>query len=398
MKTIILTLILLSYTIVANGKSLILAEGNGWYPHMAQNLIKNHSTISQLPFSGFIVVGDSFTNRVMKKNQVVTYEEVWTELKGLKGLYKHQKENFLQINIEFPEDFWDNNAWEQVNKNFAVVAKVSRDLGFKGIVFDDEPYSHEAKKMVNFKFPNYKELLLNPTKYSKAEIKGSQLSWVDKNAYRNPKYSFKEHIEQVTLRFKEIMSAMTEVYQNLVTLVYLGPSLAHVNSNKEYPVVIDMGLERENEFHGAIFTGFEEGLTKEATLYDMGESYKYRKDEHFEHAYQWRKYDIAKDSYNNLDEERYWVVPKSERKRWSERVNVGFMVFNQGQKSSYNEFTTINNSSVKDIEETLYKALEHSDKYTIYYCEKQNWLMPNKKPTLPKEWLEMMKRVYYSIQ
>ena len=396
MKTIIFTILLIS-SLFANKKFLILADGNTWYSHTAKNLVKNYSTISQLPFSGFIVVGDSFTNRVMKRNQVVTYDEVWQEVKGLKGLYK-EKENFLQINIGFPADFWDDKAWEQVSKNFAVVAKVSRDLGFRGVVFDDEPYSLEAKKMVNYKFPTYKEVLLHPTKYSKAEIKGSQRSWVDKDAYRNHKYSFKEHIEQVTLRFKDIMSEMTKVYPNLVTLVYLGSSLAHVNSNKEYPVVIDMGLERENEFHGAIFTGFEEGLSKEATLYDMGESYKYRKDEHFTHSYAWRKYNIAKDKYNQLDEERYWVVPKSERKRWSQRVNVGFMVFNQGQKSSYKEFTTLNKSTVKDIEQTLYKALKYSDKYAIYYCEKQNWLMPNKKPTLPKEWLEMMKRVYKSIQ
>ncbi len=397
MKTIIFIFFIFSSTLFANEKFLILAEGNGWYPHMAKNLIENYSTISQLPFSGFIVVGDSFTNRVMKKNQVVTYDEVWREVKGLKGLYK-QKENFLQINIEFPADFWNNKAWEQVAKNFAVVAKVSRDLGFRGIVFDDEPYSKEAKKMVNYKFPTYKEVLLHPKKYSKAEIKGSQAPWVDKDAYCNPKYSFKEHLSEVTLRFEEIMSAMTKAYPNLVTLVYLGPSLAHVNSNKEYPVVIDMGLERENEFHGAIFTGLEQGLNDKATLYDMGESYKYRKDEHFAHAYQWRKHDIAKDKYNNLDEDRYWVVPKSERERWADRVNIGFMVFNQGQKSSYDEFTTLDKSSVKDIEQTLYKALKYSDKYAIYYCEKQNWLMPNKKPTLPKEWLEMMKRVYHSIQ
>ncbi len=396
MRTIILSFLLIS-TIMANKKFLIFADGYSWYSHTAKNFIENYSTISQLPFSGFIVVGDSFTNRVMKQEQVVTYDEVWQEVKGLKGLYR-DKENFLQINIGFPADFWDDKAWEQVSKNFAVVAKVSRDLGFRGIVFDDEPYSKEAKKMVNYKFPTYKEVLLHPTKYSKAEIKGAQREWVDKDAYRNPQYSFKEHLAKVTQRFREIMSAMTKAYPNLVTLVYLGPSLAHVNSNKNYPIVIDMGLERENEFHGAIFAGLLQGATKEATLYDMGESYKYRKEEHFAHAYQWRKYDIAKDSYNNLDEERYWVVPKSQRKIWSKRVNVGFMVYNLGQKSSYNEFTTLNKSSLKDIEETLHKALKYSDRYTIYYCEKQNWLMPNKKPTLPKAWLEMMKRLYHSLQ
>ena len=152
MKTFLIFILIFSSTLIAKEKHLILAEGNSWFPHMAENLINNHETISKLPFSGFILVGNSFTNLVMKENQTITYKQVWNELKGLKGLYKNQPHNFLQINIDFPGDFWDDERWRQVSQNFAVVAQVAKDLGFKGIVFDDEPYSMNAKKMVNFKF------------------------------------------------------------------------------------------------------------------------------------------------------------------------------------------------------------------------------------------------------
>ncbi len=384
MKTFFIFILLFSSTLLANEKHLILAEGNGWFPHMAENLIENHETISKLPFSGFVVVGNSFTDLVMKKNKKISYEHIWKELKGLKGLYKNQQHNFLQINIHFPGDFWNDKAWNQVSKNFSIVAKVAKDLGFKGIVFDDEPYSLDAKKMLNYKFPK-KGL-------------GSEPKWVDKHAYSNKKYSFSEHMQQVTLRFKAIMSSMNQEYSQLVTLVYLGPSLSHINSNKNYPIVINMGLPRENEYHGAIFTGLKQGLSPEAKLHDMGESYKYRKNKHFGYAYQWRKYDIAKDKYNdNLNPELHWILPKSERATWSKRVQVGFMVFNKGQKSSYPEFTTLNSSSVLDIERTLKKALKYSDKYVIFYPEEQDWLLPNKKYPLPKEWMKMMKRVYHTL-
>ena len=165
MKTFFIFLLIFSHSLIAKDKHLILAEGNGWFPHMAENLIANHETISKLPFSGFIVVGNSFTDLVMKRNKKLTYAQVWAELKGLKGLYKNKTHNFLQINIHFPGDFWNNKAWEQVSENFAIVAKVSKDLGFKGIVFDDEPYSLEAKKMVNFKFPTQNEVKRKPNKY-----------------------------------------------------------------------------------------------------------------------------------------------------------------------------------------------------------------------------------------
>jgi hypothetical protein len=396
MKTIFIFLIIFSLELVAKEKHLILAEGNGWFPHMAENLIKNHHNISKLPFSGFVVVGNAFTNLVMKENTQVHYNYIWKELKGLKGLYKKQTQNFLQVNIQFPGDFWDDRAWNQVTKNFALVAKASKALGFKGIVFDDEPYNRLAKQMVNYKFPTEKEIKLNPNQYTAEQKLGAEPKWVDEYAYNNPKYTFKEHMIQVTLRFKAIMHAMLKEFPEMVTLVYLGPSLSHVHSNTNYPVVIDMGLARENEYHGAIFTGLKQGLNNKAKLHDMGESYKYRTDKHFQNAYKWRKNDIASDKYNaKLNPNLYWTIPEADRQNWFKDVQVGFMVFNKGQKSTYPEFSTINTSSVGDIENTLYKALKYADEYVIYYCEEQNWLL-NDQTIYPlgKGWLEMMKRVY----
>ena len=392
-------MLLFTSQLLASEKHLILAEGNGWFPHMAENLVKNHKTISKLPFAGFVVVGNSFTDLVMAKNKTVSYEQVWNELKGLKGLYKNQKHNFLQINIHFPADFWNDKAWEQVSQNFATVAKVSKELGFKGIVFDDEPYSLDAKKMVNFKFPSKTKLKSKPNEYQSWQKKGAEPAWVDKNAYANKHYTFSEHMHQVSLRFKNIMSSMSNVYPELVTLVYLGPSLSHMNSNLNHPIVIDMGNPRENEYHGAIFTGLKQGLSSQAKLHDMGESYKYRQDKHFKQAYQWRKYDIAKDKYNEpLNPQIHWTVPKNERQTWSKEVNIGFMVFNKGQKSSYTEFTTLHRSSLKEIEETLNKALKYSDEYVIFYPEEQDWLLPNKNYPLSNAWMQMMKRVYASTK
>ena len=392
-KTIFLTVLMLS-SLISNEKHLILAEANGWFPHMAKNLIANHKTISKLPFSGFIMVGNHYTNLVMEKDRKLTYDYVWNEIKGMKGLYQKQTHNFLQVNILSPGDFWDDEAWEQVSKNFAIVAKVAKDLGFKGIVFDDEAYNPSAKKMLNFKFPTTKEVEKNPKLYSSWEKKGAEHPWVDKNAYRNPKYTFKEHVEKITYRFENIMSAMVENYPSIEVLVYLGPSLSHVNSNRKHPVVVDLGKPRNHEFHGAIFTGLKQGLNTQASLHDMGESYKYREDKHFKNAYQWRKNDIAKDEFNNkLNENYQWLIPKNERLTWSDEVKVGFMVSNRGQKSTVTGFTTLNTSSREDIGETLKKALKFSDKYVIYYATEQDWLLPNKKYPLPKVWMEMLKDI-----
>ncbi len=376
-------------SLIAEDKYLILAEGNGWKPMMANNFVKNYKAINRLPFSGFVIVGNSFTNITMQRGVKLEYQTLFNELKGVKGLYPN-KDNFLQINIDFPADFWNDNAWEQVSKNFATVAKVAHDLGFKGIVFDDEPYNDNAHKMNNFKFPSKYEITQESKEW---EIRGSEPSWVDERGYRNPKYNFKEHMKKVTSRFKYIMQSMIKEYPNLTLLVYNGASFAHVNSNKLNIIVTDVGLPREHEYKGAIFVGLKEGLTPFATLHDMGESYRYRKDKHFKQAYQWRKYDIATDSANRLDSSYQWIVPKEDRDSWGKDVDIGFMVFNKGQESNYKEFDTRDKSTLKDIEETLKKALKYSDKYVLYYCQDQDWLIPNQKHPLKKGWMKMIREL-----
>ena len=390
-KLIILSLLLSS--LQAKEKYLLLFQGGAWLPVVPPNLIANHKHIKSLPFSGFVVPGNTYSHKVMQSKTKLNYKDVWNEVKGLKNLYKN-KQNFLLVHIHFPADYWDKEAWEQIVKNFAIVAQVAADLNFKGIVFDDEPYTNVDQKMVNFKFPTKKELDENSTEW---ERKGSEESPnYDKYAYRNPKYTFKEHSEKITSLFKEIMKGMVKVNPNLTLLVLLGPSLSHPNSNKDNLLIVNLGLPREHELLGAIFTGFKEGLGKSASLYDMGESYKYREDKHFKNSYTWRKENIAKDKYNHdLNSSYQWLVPKKDRYSWRKEVNVGFMVFNKGQKSNFKEFDTRKRSTATDIKKTLEKALKYSDKYAIYYCEEQDWMIPNT-TTYPikKEWMRMMKEVY----
>ena len=387
-----ITLSLLFSSLQAKEKFLILAEGNTWAPMMPKNLIENHKRIQKLPFSGFIMVGNTFTHKVMKPHTKLNYDKVWNEVKGLKGLYRN-KHKFFKVNIHFPADYWDKEAWEQVKNNFSILAKVAKDLGFKGIALDDEVYRDVDRQMINFKFPSRAELNSTSTAW---ERKGSEKNpSFDEFAYRNPKYTFKEHCNKLTATFKEIMKAMVEVNPKLTMLVYHGPALSHENSNKDNQLIVNLGLPRAHELLGPIFTGLKEGLSKEATLYDMGESYKYRRTVHFRNSYQWRKYNIAKDKYNDdLNETYQWVVPKKDRKSWSKDVNVGFMVFNKGQKSNYKEFDTRNKSSLNDIKNTLEKALKYSDKYVLYYYQEQDWLLPNKKYPLKKGWMEMMQEIY----
>ena len=119
---------LLPNLLIAKEKQLILAEGNSWLPMMPDNLVVNYNRIKELPFDGFVIVGNSYTDKVMKSGVKLTYRDVWSEVKGLKNLYGDKK-NFMRINMDFPEDFWNNRAWRRVTDNFVIVARVAKDLG-----------------------------------------------------------------------------------------------------------------------------------------------------------------------------------------------------------------------------------------------------------------------------
>jgi hypothetical protein len=394
MLTVISLLFTSSVTSLAQKKYLILAEGNDWLPIMPKNLVKNHKTIAKLPFDGFVVVGNSYTNIVMTPGTKLQYNRVWSEVKALKNLYKH-KRNFLQINVAFPGDFWDDKVWQQTTENFAIVAKAAKQLGFTGIIFDDEPYNDNAQKMCNFKFPTRAEIKQAPGKYKEWEKRGQESKWVDEKSYRNMNYSFKAHMDKISLRFKTIMQAMVKEFPDITVLVYNGPSFAHQNSNKKQLLVVDVGLPREHEYLGPMFAGLQAATVAPASLYDMGESYKYRRKKEFEASYQWRKYGIAKDRNNdNLNPDYNWVIPKNARSDWAKNVQVGFMVFNKGQASSYPQYDTRKRSTIKDIKKSLSYALAHSDKYAIYYCHEQDWLLPQrKKYIIPKAWRKMMREL-----
>jgi len=383
-------------------KYLILHQGGmGWRPMLAKNMIKNHNYIETLPFDGFTMVGNSYTDRVMQKDTTVTYKEVSKEVKGLKNLYKIKTQNFMIIDIHFPADFWNDKAWGRVAKNFAVVARVAKELGFKGIVFDDEPYTKDAYKMTNFRFPTKDEVRKYPNRYKEWEKKGAEPKWVDysknKEAYRNKKYNFKEHIAKITQRFKKIMEEMIKEYPNITTLVYFGSSFAHPKTDQKDILTSSTAGVRTHEYKGAMFVGFKEGLGDKAELYDMAERYAYRKDIHFQNSYLWRKYAIAEDKNNDTVDSSYqWLIPKKDREDWSKKVQVGFMTFNEGLKNPYNkEYDTRDKSTPKDIELSIGKALKYSDKFVVYFCLKQNWLMPNnKKFSISSKFREAITKAY----
>ena len=228
MKIIILLSTILLYSVPAIAqKQLLFLDGYlGWAYSMPPYLTANHVEVEKLPFSGFVVSGNVYTSYAMSadpNSNNVIYSRVWNEVKSLKDVYKKKTHNFLRINLDFPGDFWDDAVWQKTADNFAAVAEAAKNIGFKGILFDDEAYAGgqhvHARYMSNFKFPKKQDVQDHPENYADWEISESQENrgdWVDYEcringqtevnsencSYRNPTHTFKEHMDKVAARFK----------------------------------------------------------------------------------------------------------------------------------------------------------------------------------------------------
>lgn len=412
-------------------KHLIFLDGYlGWFYSLPAYLKEHHTQLEQLPFSGFSVVGNVYTSYVMSadpNSNNVTYERVWNEVGVLQNVFQVKTDNFLRINLDFPGDFWDDNVWQITTRNFAAVAKAAKNLGFKGILFDDEPYASGqhtlSNYMSNFKFPKRAEVQANPGDYEQWEIDESVFNrgdWVDYScrrdgqsevnsencAYRNPNHSFIEHMDKVATRFADIMLAMEAEFPDITVLVLHGPATAHPNSNIPNHNIKPNGIFETNEYKGAMFVGLKMGLTGNAELHDLGEFYSYSSDQHFQDSYQWRKYDIASEAYNqNLDSSYRWVVPENERNSWSDEVGVGFMISDYDQSPfDRGGYDTTGMCTPPDVESRFNKAFDTTDDYVIFYsdsglssCGLDNRWMDVSEPVVPA-WRNMLQRVFNSIQ
>jgi len=317
-------------------------------------VVKYSEKLKKLPFNGVVVAGESFTNRVMT-NKNILYRDILKELEPIKDVNFSNQKIFLLVNIDFPADFWNNQVWNRVTKNFANLAKVANELKFEGIVFNTNPKSKRAYKMVNFKFPSKRNIEINSTIFQDWEIKGANY-YKNEMGYRNRDYSFLEHTKRVTQLFRKIMVSVSTNYPDITLLVYSGVNL-------------DQHSKHPNVYQKAIFLGLEKGAGERCSIYDMAfVDRRETKEIHFQNSYFWRKYGVAEDRYNDeLNSSWQWKIPKGDRESWIKKVKVGFIIDTQRLKK------------ITQITSAIKKALKYSDGYVVLLSNGEDWFELNRR-------------------
>ena len=301
-------------------------------------IVNNIPHIESQPFDGMFI--NSVAGWNLMNGQSVSYDSIYNEFAMLKGKFKKFRYNYLYIFNNYPGDFWDDTIWGITAQNFANMARVAKELGFRGVIYDNEEY--RPKKWLNYG-----------------------------ESYRNPKYDLLQHRDQVILRGKQIMEAMVKVFPAIEVFTYHGPYLSEPNYKIPSVIMQQAGSWDSSELLGPFFVGMMLGKGDSGTIIDGGEVYQYRTAKDFKNSYDMRKYEIASEETNS------WFIPYKLRLNWPNQINISFGVFNVQWLPAYPMDAAI-------MKTTLINALKFTDKYVWYYTEDDSWLEPGKMPT---EWI-----------
>lgn len=340
-RTLIATALLLAAASCAYGggsmKGKKLIE-YGWDVPTTEAVRKNIAKMEEIPFDGIVMyvsykTGDkdnlamlpwqTFSRTRFKPEQ---YEHAIADIKATK--FKRFKDNFIGL-IAMPGDVdWFDDEWSSVAFNAGCLAKVAKQSGCKGIMFDPEHYG---------KYPIWAYTQFDPKNQAA--------------------HTFEEYYAKIKERGKEFMRAIDAEYPGIVILTLYGPCLPYIQAPKGDLKLADYGLLM------AFYDGMIEVASPKTTIIDGFEcSYGYRTPEPF-------------DEGRKIVMERAKAMSTSQ-KDYDKHIRMGYGIWadNGGAPQGWHpdDFTK-NYYSPEGLRASLAYALERSDGYVWVYSERLRW-------------------------
>lgn len=262
--------------------------------HMAKDeadariVVNNQEHIKNLPFDGVAIRSRQATERVMEAGTAIDEAALLADIGRLSDMNEGMH-NMLLLTVKKPGELTDDDAWALAVDNWKVIAQVAKESGFKGILFDNEEYFQEWQ-----------------------DLPGNQLD-AD---------NLRELQSLASMRGREIMEAVNEVWDDAMIIIPHGPYTADPISMKDWFKLQYQSSPDYNELSGAFFTGFAEGKGANQTLVDGGELYRLRTDEEFKTSFEHRSYDLAEDA-----ERMPWDIDPEVRANWAQIVSQGAYLY-----------------------------------------------------------------------
>lgn len=310
-----------------------------------QFILPNAAFIKSLPFDG-IVVNIPASWSQMSPGVVITAADVHDWLDPLVG-FNQGMHNYLVFEMDDPGDLFDDAAWAQVARNWAVIGTVAAQTGFTGILFDNEEYQG---RWSNF-----------PEDYNASEATRGLAAYQAKASQRG----------------RELMAVLARVMPLADLAVAHGPYLSvPATPGQPAAIALQAGDFTNSELSGPFFTGLLEGAGPDNSLTDAGELYALRSGADFQHSFDYRNADLP-----GLIP---WAVDPAALANWAARVDQGHMIYTAEFPQGYAQ-------TPDSFAQTVANAMAHSEGAVFVYTESElfTWLDP---ASLPADWREALEQ------
>jgi hypothetical protein len=287
-----------------------------------QSILENRTYIETLPFEGMVINIPASWN-AMSPGIALVEAEIRDWLAPLAD-FNADKANFLVIENDKPGDLFDDAAWGQAIANWRVLAKVAKETGFRGILFDNEEY---------------------------------QGHWDDfpRDVARQDRVrGLAAYQAQAQRRGAQIMQAVREVFATAQIAVAHGPYLS-VPAGPGAPasILLQAGGWDDQELLGPFFTGLVAGAARDVPVIDAGEIYALRSSADFAGSFAYR---------NGLGPIIPWPTDPNVVANWSVRVDAGHMIYTD-------TFPTGFPQTPDSLTQTIQNALPHSEGAIFIFTE-----------------------------
>ena len=332
---IVLSCLAVAAPALAGTKAKKLIE-YGWDVPNAKLVREAVAEMERIPFDGLVIrVEDPDPQglhrdlgwRVFSRERFKPedYEQTIRDLKATR--FKKLKENFIQV-ISYPGDVdWFDPDWSAAAHNAACLARVAKQSGCKGIMFDPEEYG-------GYPIWTYRAM---PESFKTA-------------------HTYEEYAAKARERGREFIQAINKEFPDITILALFGPSITYLNAYRK-PI-----QESQYSLLEPFYDGVCEAATSGSRLVDGYEfSYGFRTREKFIEGRR-LLFEASKISAN----------PTAFKKH----VRAGFGVWADNQSLQLgwhpDDFSK-NYFTPAGLRATLNYALEQSDKYVWVYSERLRW-------------------------
>ncbi|MEA3404086.1 MAG: hypothetical protein U9R79_22845 [Armatimonadota bacterium] len=319
-------------------KKLIQTGWDQVNPERLRNMI---DMVEQRPFQGQVI---RFTGRGQtpafrfafqhEEWDMAAIEQVIEDLQAAYAASKAGWERFLLVNANPGDvDWFDDEGWASIVEHWRIAARVAREGGLIGILFDPEPYREPHR----------------------------QFAWTSQPQFEH--HTFVEYHQKARQRGGEVMQAITEEYPEITLFCYFMNSVNSMAAERTNPIQALAGGTYD------LLPGFIDGWLDEApptvTFVDGCEQ-----------AYRFNSQIDYLGAYNRIKSDCQRLVSPENRAKYRAQVQVGFGVYLDPYINPPDDRWYIDPKGMERVErlgQNVSYALQTADEYVWVYGEKASW-------------------------